>query len=100
MIFYILFFLTKSSKPNMYFIPQFEAAPSQVFNRHMWLMAIILDNTNLKDVNRNIITVLTLPRRGSKESICPFCPLQLFSLTGTLIFPSRANCPQLSSYVF
>lgn len=41
-------------------------------------MAVIVDNTNLKDINGKIITVLILPWKRSIVNICLSSPLQLF----------------------
>lgn len=59
-------------------------------------MAILLDNTNLKDVNGKIITVLTLPWRVTRVNICPFFSISSPFL-GTLIVLS---CLLLSLYTF
>lgn len=53
----------------------------------MWKMAILLDNTDLKDVNGKIITVLTLPWRVTRVNICLFVSISSPFL-GTLISSS------------
>ena len=61
------FFLIKSLKLNVYFIPQFKLTPSRLS-----LYLIQNDAISLNGICGKIITILILLLKGSKVNICLF----------------------------